>query len=63
VRAARSMAMTMRVTGSKKGEGSKVIAMATRMLGKWTAMATKRVIVTVMRVAGKQRQWQQSGQW
>ena len=45
----------MRVAGDKEGKGSKVMAMAmaTRMVGKWTATATKRVMVTATRVAGK----------
>jgi hypothetical protein len=57
------MAMMMRVAGGKEGEGGKAMAMATRMVGEWTAMATKKVMVMAMRVAGKQRQQQQKGQW
>ncbi len=64
-RAARAMATAMRVGGDKEGEGSKAIAMATRIVGKLTATATKRVIVMGMRVAGKQLQWRrrQRGLW
>jgi hypothetical protein len=40
----------VRVVGKEEGKGSKAMAMATRMAGKWTATAT--------RVAGKQWQWQ-----
>jgi hypothetical protein len=53
--------MVMRVVGDKEGKGGKVMAMATRIAGKQTAMVTKRVMVMAMRVAGKQ--WQQQRQW
>jgi hypothetical protein len=52
-RAARAMAMAMMVAGDKDGNGGKAMMMATRMAGKWTAMATKRAMATVTRVAGK----------
>jgi hypothetical protein len=55
--AAREMATAMRVVGKKEGEGSKAMAMATRMAGEWTVMATKRVIVTTTRVAGERWRW------
>jgi hypothetical protein len=63
VRAARAMATAMRVAGNKEGEGVKVMAMATRIAGEWTATATKRAMVTATRVVGEQRQqrWQQRG--
>ncbi len=58
------MVMAMRVAGNKEGEGSKAMAMATRMAGEWTAMETKRAMVKAMRVAGKQcPQQQRRGQW
>jgi hypothetical protein len=56
-RAARANAMAMRVAGDEEGKGGKAMLMATRMVGKWTATATKRVMVMATRVAGKQ--WQQ----
>jgi hypothetical protein len=57
------MVMAMRGVGDKEGEGSKAMAMATTLVGKWTAMATKRVMTLVRRVAGKKWLWQQRGQW
>ncbi len=47
----------MRVAGNKEGKGSKgmAMAMATRMAGEWSAMATKRLMATRTRVAGKQQ--------
>ncbi len=56
VRVARAMAVAMRVVGGKAGEGSKAMAMATKMAGKLTAMAMQRAMAMAMRVAGKQRQ-------
>ncbi len=49
----------MRVAGDEEGKGSKALAMAmaTRMAGKWSAMATKRSMAMVTRVAGKQWRW------
>jgi hypothetical protein len=41
------MATVMRVVGNKEGKGSKVMAMATRMAGKWTGIVTKRAMVTM----------------
>ncbi len=52
------MATAMRVTGDEEGKGNKVMAMATKISDEWTETVTKRVMVTVTRVAGKQRQWQ-----
>jgi hypothetical protein len=62
-RAARAMATAMRVVGNKEGKGDKVMAMATRIAGEWTATATKRVMVKATRVVGKgrRRRWQQRG--
>jgi hypothetical protein len=48
------MAMAMRVAGDEEGKGGKVMVMATRMASNWTATATKRVMGTATRVAGKQ---------
>ncbi len=45
----------MRVAGNKEGEGSKAMAMATRMEGKWMASATKRVMAMKTREAGKEK--------
>jgi hypothetical protein len=61
--AAMAMAAAMRVAGDKEGEGGKAMVMGTKMTGKWTATAKKRVLAMAMRVAGKQQQWQQRGQW
>jgi hypothetical protein len=47
----------MRVAGDEEGDDGKVMAMATRMAGKWTVMARKRAMTMVTRVAGEQ--WQQ----
>jgi hypothetical protein len=57
-RAERAMTMAMRVAGDKEDEGNKTMAMATRIVGEWTATATKRAMVTATRVAGVRRQWQ-----
>ncbi len=48
----------MRVTGNEEGKGSKAMAMAmaTRMAGNRSAMATRRSMATATRLAGKQRQ-------
>ncbi len=48
----------VRVMGDKEGNGSKAMAMATMLAGKWTVMVTKRAMTTVMRGAGKQQHWQ-----
>jgi hypothetical protein len=49
----------VRVAGDKEGKGSKAMAMAmvmaTRMAGKWSAMATKKSRAMAMRVVGKQQ--------
>jgi hypothetical protein len=37
-----------------KGEGGKAMATATRVVGKWTAMATKRAMAMKTREAGKE---------
>jgi hypothetical protein len=47
-------AMAMRVAGIKEGKGDKAMAMATRMVGKRTAMAKMRVMVTKMKEAGEE---------
>jgi hypothetical protein len=54
-RVARAMAMGMRVAGDKKGKGNKAMVMATRIVGEWTATATKRAIVMATRVADEQQ--------
>jgi hypothetical protein len=54
-RAARVMAMVMRVAGDKAGEGDKAMSMVTRIAVEWTATATKRAMVMAKRVVGKQR--------
>ncbi len=54
-RAARAMATAMRVAGDEEGIGNKAMAMATRIVGEWTATATKRAMVTGTRVGGEQR--------
>ncbi len=38
------MVMAVRVAGNKEGKGGKAMAIATRMVGKWTAMVTKRAM-------------------
>ncbi len=53
-RVARGNTMAMRVVGVKQGEGSKVMAMATRMAGKRTATAKMRVMVTKTKKAGEE---------
>jgi hypothetical protein len=50
------MAKVMRVVDDEEGEDSKVTAMATRMVGKWTVMARKRAMAMATRVAGERRQ-------
>ncbi len=46
--------MAMRVEGIKEGEGGKAMVMATRLAGKWTAMATMRAMVTKTKEAGEE---------
>jgi hypothetical protein len=55
----------MRVAGKEEGKGSKAMALATRMVGECTVMATKMAMVMAIaiRVVGKQWRWQQRGQW
>ncbi len=43
------MAMVMRVAGNEEGKGGKVMAMATRVAGKRTAMLTKSAMGTKTR--------------
>jgi hypothetical protein len=45
--------MAMRVVGVEEGEGSKAMAMGTRVAGKRTATATTRVMVTKTNKAGE----------
>jgi hypothetical protein len=52
-RAARVMATVMRVAGDEGGKGGKVMAIATKIAGKWTATATMRVMVRATRVAAE----------
>jgi hypothetical protein len=51
-RAARVMEMMMRVASNKEGKGSKAMMMVTRVVGKWTAMATKKGRATKTRLGG-----------
>ncbi len=53
----------VRVAGNKEGKGSKAMAMAmaTRMAGKWSVMATMRSMATATRVVGKQRRSNKKG--
>ncbi len=53
VRAARAITMAMRVAGEEEGKGGKAMALATRVVGKWTATATKRAMTTKTREVGK----------
>ncbi len=48
--AARVMVMRMRVAGNEEGKGGKAMTMATRVAGEQTVMATKRVMVTKIRL-------------
>ncbi len=47
-------ATTMRVAGVKEGNGSKPIAMATRVAGKQTVFATTRAMLTKTKEAGEE---------
>ncbi len=58
MRAARVMVKVVRVAGDEEGDDGKAFEMVTRMVGKWTVTARKRVMVTATRVAGEQWQWQ-----
>ncbi len=49
---ARAMVMMMRVAGDTEGEGGKGMATATRVEGKQTEMATKRVMGIKTRLGG-----------
>ncbi len=51
---ARATATAIRVVGVEEGEGSKAMAMVTRVAGERTAMARKRAMLTAMREAGKE---------
>ncbi len=44
----------MRVASIEEVEGSKAMVMATRVVGKWMAMATTRAIVTKTKEAGEE---------
>jgi hypothetical protein len=48
------MVMAMRVVGDNEGKGGKAMAMATRMVGKGTAVAMKRTMLAATREAGKE---------
>jgi hypothetical protein len=52
VRAARAMVTTMRVTGDGEEEGGKVMATATRVVGKQRGALTKRAMATKTRLGG-----------
>jgi hypothetical protein len=51
-RVASSMAMVMRVEGNEEGKGGKLMAMATRVAGEWTATLTKSAMATKTREVG-----------
>jgi hypothetical protein len=51
----------VRVAGDEEGEGTMAMAMATRMVGEWSAMAMKRAMAMGTRVVGKQRLRRQRG--
>ncbi len=53
---ARGNAMAMRVAGIEEGECSKAMAMATRVMSKWMAMATTRGMVTKVKEAGEEEE-------
>ncbi len=53
-RAVREIATAMKAVGVKEGEGGKAMAMATRVVGEWTAMAKTRVMVTKTKEAGEE---------
>ncbi len=63
MRAARAVAKVMRVAGNEEGKGIKAMAMATRMVGKWTVMARKRAMAMATRVVDEQGQRRQRGRW
>ncbi len=48
--------MAMRVAGIKEGECGKAMAMATRVMGKWTATATTRAMLTKLKQAGEEEE-------
>ncbi len=49
------MAMVMRVAGNEEGEGSKAMAMATRVAGERTAMMTKSAMATKTREVSNEK--------
>jgi hypothetical protein len=49
------MSTAMRVAGKEEGEGRKAMAIATKVAGKWTAMATKKAMATKTREAGEEK--------
>ncbi len=53
-RTARANATAMRVTSVKEGKGDKAMAMATRVAGKWMAMAMTRAMVIKTKEAGEE---------
>jgi hypothetical protein len=55
------LGMAMRGAGKEEGKGGKAMAMATRMVGKRMATATKRAMAMSTRVAGKQQQQDNEG--
>jgi hypothetical protein len=46
--------MAMRVMGIEEGEGGKVMVMATRVAGEWTATAMTRMMVMKMKEASEE---------
>jgi hypothetical protein len=72
------MVTAMRVAGDEEGKGDKATTMATRMVGEWTAMVTKKAMAMATRVwasngdgnkegdgngDGNKGSGQQRGQW
>jgi hypothetical protein len=53
-RVAREITTTMRVAGEGEGKAGKTMAMATRVVGKHTAMLTKRAMAKKTREVGKE---------
>jgi hypothetical protein len=53
-RVARAIAKAMRGAGTKEGKGSKAMAMATRVVGDYTATATKKAMATKTREVNKE---------
>ncbi len=46
--------MAKRVAGVEEGKGGKAMVMATRVVGKWTAIATTKAMVTKTKEVGEE---------